>query len=58
MKVTVFQLKAKESELNTYPLCLGSISKNLQLITCKKLDYVETFMIIQLITMVLVLVIF
>ena len=58
MEITFFQLKARESELNAYPLYLGSISKNLQLITCKKLDHVDTCMILQLITMILVLMIF
>ena len=39
----VYQLKAKDSELNTYPLCLVSISNEFTADDMRKLDYMDVF---------------
>ena len=57
-RVKICQFKAKDFPLNACPLCSGNIQKILQLITLRKLDFMDTFVIFQLISIVLVLMIF
>ena len=51
-------MKTKDSKLNAYPLCLGSISKDFTIDNMKKLHDVDMCMIFQLFMVVLMLVIF
>ena len=49
------QLQAKESEVNAYPLCLRNILQDFAVDRMKKLDYMNMYIISQLILAVLVL---
>ena len=55
--VATCKFKAKNSEINSYPMGLGSISKDF-LIIWKIMDYMDISVIFQLIMKVLILVIF
>ena len=55
----IYQFETKDSEINTYPLCLGNISKDFTVDNMKKkMDYMDMRMIFQLIMKVLMLMIF
>ena len=55
--VAIYKFKAKNSEINLYPMGLGNISKDF-LIIWKIMDYMDISVIFQLIMKVLILVIF
>ena len=46
----IIKFKAKDSELEAYPICLGNISEDFSVANIKKLNYVDLFMILGLIT--------
>ena len=54
----MYHFKAKDSELNTYPLCLGNIPKDFTADNMKKMDYMDLCMIFQLIIIALMLMTF
>ena len=56
--VEIYKFKAKDSEINSYPICLGSIQRIFKLIIWKRLDCMDMSMIFQLIMIVLMLIIF
>ena len=56
--VEIYKFKAKDSEINSYPVCLGNIQRIFKLIIWKRLDCIDMFMIFQLIMIVLMLIIF
>ena len=55
-EVEIYKLKAKDSEINSYPVCLGNISKNVLTGNMERLDYMDISMIFQLIMIVLMLI--
>ena len=56
--VKIYHFKAKDSELNTYPLSLGNIPKDFTADNMKKMDYMDLCMIFQLIIIALMLMTF
>ena len=43
--VEICKFKGKECEINAAPLCLGNVSKVFQLLTQKRLNYMDTYII-------------
>ena len=59
--VKIFQLRAKDSELNEYPLCLGNISKDFTVENVKERglnEYVYDFSVIITVLMLIIIWIF
>ena len=59
--VKIFQLRAKDSELNEYPLCLGNISKDFTVENVKERglnEYVYDFSVIIIVLMLIIIWIF
>ena len=52
------KFKAKDSEINAFPLCVGNFSKDFSVNDMKKLDSMDMFMISQLIMIVVILMMF
>ena len=42
--IGIIKFKAKDSELNATPLCLGNISKDFSIDNIKRLDFMNKFM--------------
>ena len=47
----IIKFKAKDSEITTYELCLGNISKHWSVVKMKKTGFMFLFMILELIMM-------
>ena len=53
--VEIHKFKAQDSEISSYPVCLGNISKDVWTDYMERLDYMDMSMIFQLIMIVLML---
>lgn len=53
--VKIYQFKVKDSKINSYPLQLANISSDFTVDNMKKLGYVDTYMIFQLIKPVFII---
>ena len=56
--VEINKFKAKDSETNAVPLSLGNVSKDFSADNMKRLDYMNMYIVSQMIMIVLMLLIF
>ena len=56
--VKIYKFKAKDSEINAAPICLGNVLKDFSVDTIKKIDYMDMCIIFQLVMIVMMLMVF
>ena len=56
--VKIYKFKAKDSEINAAPICLGNVLKDFSVDTIKKIDYMDMCIIFQLVMIVMIIMLF
>ena len=56
--VKIYKFKAKDSEINAAPICLGNVLKDFSVDTIKKIDYMDMCIIFQLVMIVMIFMLF
>ena len=56
--VKIYKFKAKDSEINAAPICLGNVLKDFSVDTIKKIYYMDMCIIFQLVMIVMIFMLF
>ena len=56
--VKIYKFKAKDSEINAAPICLGNVLKDFSVDTIKKIGYMDMCIIFQLVMIVMIFMLF